>query len=100
MDAIHLIQIMLQGPPINDLSSSKCSSEDVLNVKAPTEQVLLKKASSQEKGSIGYSAEEHVAQLSFISATPISFNASESSPEWRSVHQKIPEVYQQMGVAP
>jgi hypothetical protein len=35
-----------------------------------------------------------------ISATPNSFNASESSPKWRAAHQKILEVYQQMKVAP
>jgi hypothetical protein len=44
--------------------------------------------------------EEHVALLSFINATPNSFNVSESSPKWRAVHQKMLEVYQQMNVAP
>jgi hypothetical protein len=44
--------------------------------------------------------EEHVALLSFISATPNLFHSSESSPEWRAFHQKMLEVYQQMGAAP
>ncbi len=53
-----------------------------------------------KKGSLGYSAEEYVALLSCVSATPNSFNGSESSPKWRAAHQKMLEVYHQMGVAP
>ncbi len=98
-DGILPIQTVLQEPSINELASSKCSSEDVLAVEAPTEKVPLKKAIGHGKGSLGYSAEEHVALLSCISATPNSFNASESSPEWRAVQQKMLDVYQ-MGVAP
>ncbi len=94
------IQTVLQELSINDLSSSKCSSEDVLDMEAPIEKVPLKKAISHEKDSLGYSAEEQVALLSCISATPNSFNASESSPEGRAVHQKMLEAYNQMGVGP
>ncbi len=100
LDGILPTQTVLQQPPINHLASSQCSSEDVLDVEAPIEKVPSKKAIGHEKGSLGYSAEEHVALLSCISATPNSFNASESSPEWKAVHQKMLEVYHQMGVAP
>jgi hypothetical protein len=91
-DGILPIQTVVQEPSINDLPSSKCSSEDVLDVEAPIEKVQLKKTR--------YAAEEHLVLLSCISATPSSFNASESSPEWRAAHQKMLEVYNQMGVAP
>jgi hypothetical protein len=92
-NSILPIQTVLQEPSINDLSSSKCSSEDVLDVEAPIEKVPSKNATGHKKGSLGY-------LLSCISATPNSFNASESSPEWRAVHHKRLEVHHQMGVAP
>jgi len=35
-------------------------------VEAPTEQVPSKNAAGQEKGSLGYSAEEHVARSTAV----------------------------------
>jgi hypothetical protein len=55
----------------------------------------------REKGAFAYRAEEHLTFLSFIGITPNAFmNASEASPEWRSVHSKMVEVYQVKGVSP
>jgi hypothetical protein len=36
--AIHLIESNLQESSVNDLSSSKCSGEDLLDMEAPTEK--------------------------------------------------------------
>jgi len=95
-----LIQTVLQEPSINGLSSSKCSSKDVLDMEASIEKIPLKKATGHEKGSLRYSVEKPVVLLSCISATANSFNVNKSSPEWRAVCQKMLEVYCQMGVAP
>jgi hypothetical protein len=81
LDGILPIQTVLEEPSINDLASSKCSSEDFLDVDAHIEKVPLKKAIGHEQGSLLHSAEEHVALLSGIRGTPSSFNASESSSE-------------------
>ncbi len=94
-DGILPTQRVLQQPPIHDFDASKFSIEDVIDVEAPMEKGTSKKPIGHDKGAVRYSAEEHVAMPSFIS-----FNASESSPKWRAVHQKMLEVYQQMNVAP
>ncbi len=44
--------------------------------------------------------QKHLFLLSFIRCVPNSFNASETSPEWREVHKKMVEVYLQMSVPP
>jgi hypothetical protein len=94
------IETVQQEPSINEMVSSDCTTHNALHVEAPVEKVTSKKLNGRDKGAVGYSAEEHAAMLSFISATPNSFNASESSPEWRAVHQKMLDVYKQMNVAP
>jgi hypothetical protein len=47
--------------------------------------LATKKPSGRDKGSVAYSAVEHVALLSMISQVPDAFNCSESSPQWEEV---------------
>jgi hypothetical protein len=75
-DGILPIETVLQEPSINEIPPLKCTSQNVLHVEAPMEKVTSKKPNGRDKGAVGYSAEEHAAMLSFISATPNSFNAS------------------------
>ena len=58
------------------------------------------KLTGREKGAFAYGADEHIALLSLIQLVPSSFNASESSPEWREAHKKMVDVYDAMNVQP
>jgi len=47
----------------------------------------------REKGSTVYSVDEHIAVLLLMLSEPDSFNASESSTEWRNVYQELCQNY-------
>jgi hypothetical protein len=56
-----------------------------------------KKPSVRDRGSVAYSAVEHVALLSVISQVPEAFNCSESSPQWEEVYSRMCSKYYQYG---
>jgi hypothetical protein len=47
--------------------------------------LAIKKPRGRDRGSVAYSAVEHVALLSMISQVPDAFNCSENSPQWEEV---------------
>lgn len=47
----------------------------------------------QEKGAVAYSVEDHVAVLQLMLTQPKSFDASESSEEWRDLYQQMCKDY-------
>ena len=47
----------------------------------------------REKGAVAYCAAEHTALLTYIAAVPDSFNASESSDEWKMVYKAMVQGY-------
>jgi hypothetical protein len=59
----------------------------------PTFDDGAKKVTGREKGAMSYSAEEHVYLLSGMKTITDSFNASESSPEWKSLYKLMVEQY-------
>jgi hypothetical protein len=59
--------------------------------------LATKKPSGRDKGSVAYSAVEHVALLSMISQVPNAFNCSESSPQWEEVYSRMRTEYYQPG---
>jgi hypothetical protein len=46
-----------------------------------------------KNGAVAYGVEEHLTLLCFVSATPNSFNSSETSPEWRAVYKEMCKSY-------
>jgi hypothetical protein len=83
----------------NTISVASSSGDGGTNSRADSKK-SAKEQAGREKGTFAYGAEEHLTLLSFISTTPNAFNESETSLEWRSVHSKMVEVYQGMGVSP
>jgi hypothetical protein len=55
----------------------------------------------REKGAVAYCAAEHAALLTYITAVPDSFNASESSEEWKMVYKAMVQgYYMNLGLMP
>ena len=55
----------------------------------------------REKGAVAYCAAEHTALLTCIIAVPDSFNASESSEEWKTVYKAMVQgYYMNLGLTP
>jgi hypothetical protein len=94
--------------PINGTSGSGANSHSTTGANTPTSFMQADvvatskgdKLTGREKGAFVYGVDEHLALLSFIQLVPSSFNASESSPEWKEVHKKMVEVYEAMNVQP
>jgi hypothetical protein len=59
----------------------------------PTFDDGAKKLTGREKGAMSYPAEEHVYLLSGMKTITKSFNASESSLEWKSLYKLMVEQY-------
>jgi hypothetical protein len=59
--------------------------------------LATKKPSGRDRGSVAYSAVEHVALLSMISQVPDAFHCSESSPQWEEVYSRMCTEYYQSG---
>jgi hypothetical protein len=59
--------------------------------------LATKKPSGRDRGSVAYSAVEHVALLSVISQVPDAFNCNESSPQWAEVYSRT-KYYQSGGI--
>jgi hypothetical protein len=55
----------------------------------------------REKGAVAYCAAEHTDLLTYIAAVPDSFNASESSDEWKMVYKAMVQgYYMNLGLMP
>ena len=59
----------------------------------PTFDDGAKKMMGREKGAMSYSAEDHIYLLSGMKTITDSFNATESSPEWKSLYKLMVEQY-------
>jgi hypothetical protein len=66
---------------------------------AVVEEENLKKY-VRESGSLGYGPEEHVVLLNTFMAVPNSFNAGESSAEWREVYTEMLPFYDGVSAKP
>jgi hypothetical protein len=93
-NATSNISFDTQGPPNTTIRPIPRQGSFVVT---DPDGLATKKPSGRDRGSVSYSAVEHVAMLSVISQVPDALNWSESSPQWEEVYSWMYTQYYQAG---
>jgi hypothetical protein len=81
------------SPALEDNSRSVTPSASNANASSSKVSIAKTGREGREKGAVAYCEAEHVALLSYIGEVPDSFNASESSEEWKAVYSSMVKGY-------
>jgi len=93
-NATSNISFDTQGPP--NMTIYPIPRQGSFTVMDP-DGLGTKKPSGRDRGSVAYSAVEHVALLDVISQVPEAYNCRESSPQWEEVYSQMCTKYYQSG---
>jgi hypothetical protein len=93
-NATSNISFDTQGPPNKTIRPIPRQGSFVV---MDPDGLATKKPSGRDRGSVAYSAVEHVALLSVISQVSDAFNCSESSPQREEVYSRMCTEYYQSG---
>ncbi len=89
------------SPAVEDNSRSVTPSASNFNVSSSKASTAKTGREGREKGAVAYCEAEHIALLSYIGEVPDSFNASESSEEWKAVYSAMVNGYYiPIGISP